>query len=215
MKIIVQHNNCKFINNLDSLASKHQIYNIDINNDIYKIDQKINPDIYIFTTSKIKYEEAHFCKHTSKTVVLYNDTTEAIESKSTNIIVINKSEIPHLYNPIRYKNLNKIKTIEISYFLDNDNEIPKDLDNILYPQTKQKIQMFNNPNIKHVQNMGTLSEDDKADILNETSTFISNNMFYAAEAYLCGCDVVDFNMKKIDVDIDKFQTYLQFFESIL
>lgn len=214
MKIIIQHNNCKFINNLDSLAEKYRTYNIDINNNIYKIDQKINPDIYVFTTSKIKYEEAHFCKNTQKTIILYNDTSDAIES-STNIKAINKSEMPNLYNPIRYKNMNQIKSIPISYFLDNDTEIPQALNNMLYPQTKQKIQLFNNVNVKHVQNMGTLSEDDKSEILNQTSTFISNDMFYAVEAHLCGCDVVDLNMKKIDINIDKFQTYLQFFESIL
>ena len=52
MKILIQYSNCKFINNLDSMSDKHELISVNIENNIYQIQQKINPDIYILIASK-------------------------------------------------------------------------------------------------------------------------------------------------------------------
>ena len=127
MKIIVKHNDCKFINNIDSLSSlKHDIIYVNINNNIYQIEQKINPDIYILSAEKLTDEETHFCQNIkSKKVFIYQKSTEKISIP--NAVFLYDSELPVLYNELRFNNQNTHKDIEYSYFLDNDIDIPEQL----------------------------------------------------------------------------------------
>jgi hypothetical protein len=93
-----------------------------------------------------------------------------------------------------YHNTDSIKIDRKIYFLDQDDEIPEPLLCNLYPKSKDKILMFNNPKISHYQNIGFVTEQDKAQILNTSKYFICNkNCIYAAEAYVCGCEILDMN----------------------
>ena len=215
MKIIVKHNDCKFVNNIDSLSSlKHDIIYANINNNIYQIEQKINPDIYILSAEKLTDEEVHFCQNTkSKKVFIYQKSIEKISIP--NAVFLYDSELPVLYNELRFNNQNTHKDIKYSYFLDNDIDIPEKLSKQLLPNKSYKIKLFNNERISHPQNLGLLSENDKSIILNRTQNYICNNMFYAIEAKLCGCRVLDLDLNSIDINIDNYKTYSNFFGDLL
>lgn len=212
MKIIIQQSNCKFINNLDSL--QHQSIFVTIENNIYQIEQIENPDIYVLIAEKLSNEELHFCNnHPNKKILVYNQSLENLDVPNCNII--NDSELPLLYNPKRFLNNNLQRDIEYSYFLDNDSNLPENLTYELLPNKVNSIKLFNNRSIDHPQNLGLLSEDDKATILNRTKKYICNNRFYAVEAIKCGCEVVDTSLKAIDIEANDSQTYSNYFESLI
>ena len=214
MKILIQYSNCKFINNLDSMSDKHELISVNIENNIYQIQQKINPDIYILIASKIGNEEAHFCHNNpNEKIIIYNDTEQNITLP--NAKTINSSTLPVLFNPNRFNNTHIDKDIEYSYFLDKDTTLPKKLTQHLLPNKVNTIKMFNNPKIDHSQKLGLLSENDKSDILNRTQNYICDNLFYAIEAHLCGCKVLDMDLQTIDIKPDNYQTYSMFFESLI
>lgn len=215
--ILVQNHNCKFINNIDSISDKYFITLTNINKNIYKIDQKINPDIYILISDYIDYEEIHFCNSTDKKIIIYEfnkPKSEQIKEKE-NIIVLNNKQTEIIYNEKRFHNSNSDREIEFCYFLDNDNTIPAKISQQLYPSSKKKFKLFNNKLIDNPQNLGLLNETDKARVLNSTQVFVTKNMFYAVEAFLCGCDVVDTDMQKISVNLNNYKTYEQYFENLI
>ena len=49
--------------------------------------------------------------------------------------------------------------------MDIDQDIPDNISKYLYPNSKLPIRMFNNSNILHYQNLGLLTEQDKAEVL--------------------------------------------------
>ena len=215
MKIILQYFSSKLINNLDNLSEEHEIIAINIDNNIYQIEQKLNPDLYVLCSEKIGHEEIHFINNTDKKIMIYNTNSSDISLKNKNITILNDSSLPLLYNPKRFYNQNIEKDIEYCYFLDKDKEIPNELSKHLIPNKVNKIKLFNNSNISHPQNLGYLSEDDKSYILNRSKNYICKDMFYAIEASLCGCNIVDTNLNPISLDIKNYQTYAQYFEDIL
>jgi hypothetical protein len=56
--------------------------------------------------------------------------------------------------------------------------------------------MFNSSEIQHHQNLGLISEIDKANILNAYEFFIDIHHNYTNEARLCGAKVVDVSQIK-------------------
>tara|TARA_B100001778_G_C18591856_1_gene632654 strand:+ start:1401 stop:2039 length:639 start_codon:yes stop_codon:yes gene_type:complete len=212
MKIIIQQSNCKFINNLDSL--QYQSISVNIKNNIYQIEQIEQPDVYVLIAEKLSNEELHFCSNNpNKKILIYNQSPKDLDVP--NATIISDTELPCLYNPNRFSDNKSNKDIEYSYFLDNDSALPENLTYELLPNKINHIKLFNNRLIDHPQNLGLLSEDDKAVILNRTKKYICNNNFYAIEAIKCGCEVVDTSLSPIDVNIDDCQTYSNYFESLI
>ena len=217
-KILVQNFNARFFNNIDSLSTEYEVVYSAVDKNIYKIDQTIKPDIYILNMDTLSYEEIHFCNSVERKIFLYTKTDKNHwNTENTNQIkVIKESDIEKLYNPNRFFCKNQNRNIDLTYFLDNDSDIPEEIKSEIYPnKVKQKLRMFNNRNIVHPQNMGFLDEENKASILNSTKTFITKNLFYAAEAASCGCKVVDLNMNEIDVNIKEYITYKKYFEKLI
>lgn len=107
----------------------------------------------------------------------------------------------------------------ISCFLDNIDIIPEKLIDCLWPKTKLKIRMFNNPKIKHIQNLGSLNELDKSNILKESKYYLDINGSYLKEAILFGCKILTLdtlsNMTPLDVSIPIYKTYDHIMREIL
>ena len=221
MKVLIQNFDCKFINNLDSISNKHQTIFVDITNNIYQISQTVVPDIYILIAEKLSYEELHFCQNNINTrIIIYNHNHTKVEPLLLNmkhIKILNSNTIPILYNPKRYNNMNIVnKNIDYVYFLDNDQQIPISLKKLLLPNNQtHNIKLFNNRHIEHPQNLGFLTENDKSLILKSSINYICHNMFYAVEAYLSGCSVLDTELNSISIDTNDYQTYEHFFESMV
>lgn len=217
-KILVQNFNARFFNNMDALSAEYEVVYSTVDKNIYKIDQTIKPDIYILNMDTLSYEEIHFCNSVERNIFLYTKTDKNHwnTENANKIKVIKESDIKKLYNPNRFFCKNQNRNIDLAYFLDNDSDIPKEIKSEIYPnKVKQKLKMFNNRNIVHPQNMGFLDEENKVSILNSTKTFITKNLFYAAEAMNCGCKVVDLNMNEIDVNIKEYITYKEYFEKLI
>tara|TARA_B100002019_G_scaffold133692_1_gene114990 strand:+ start:8871 stop:9530 length:660 start_codon:yes stop_codon:yes gene_type:complete len=218
MQIVVQKDDNKFINNLDSISG-HTIAYTDFNNDIYKIHQNRQPDLYILVAEKLGYEEIHFCRNVSEVkIVVYHTTDQKTDIDDINTIThLYNKDIPILYNPYRFFNNNQDnRSIHASYFLDNDQDIPDDITKLIYPNSSEyTIKMFNNFKIDHPQNLGFLTEVDKNDILNDSEFYICKNNFYALEATLCGCKVLNTQLEEIQIDPKEHQTYSSYIESII
>jgi hypothetical protein len=218
MQIIVQKDDNKFINNLDSVSG-HTIAYTDFNNNIYKIHQNRQPDLYILVAEKLGYEEIHFCRNVSEAkIVIYHTTDQKTDIDDIDTIThLYNKDIPTLYNPYRFFNNNQDnRPIHASYFLDNDQDIPDDITKLIYPNSSEyTIKMFNTSKIDHPQNLGFLTEVDKNDILNDSEFYICKNNFYALEATLCGCKVLNTQLEEIQIDPKEHQTYSSYIESII
>jgi hypothetical protein len=97
--------------------------------------------------------------------------------------------------------------------------IPENLNRYLYPKTKLPIKLFNNPNIKHHQNLGILSEIEKATVLKNSMFYLTIDEHYLAEAWESGCNVL--TVPELDLLISKkyktkkyYQTYSSFMEQL-
>jgi hypothetical protein len=110
----------------------------------------------------------------------------------------------NLFTSKNNENYNRID--RIAYFLDEDSEIPQHIKKHLYPETKDsKFLLFNNKSIQHPQNLGMLTELDKNDILNNCKYFVSNKYeSYVAEAYTCGCVILDAETLTINKNTNSF-----------
>lgn len=233
IKLFTQNLNNKFTNNILYLNDQDIVVSTgNTENILYKIHSKYNFNNYIFNTSLFNNEVAQFIAEYCSTIKIFifhdqqpnidilkeyekfciNITQDSVEGFDTKIVPKN------IVNDITYKNTSYPKDDSIVFFLDNLNEIPENIQNLLYPNTKLKIKLYNNQNIKHPQNIGMISENDKALILNKSSYFISYNEYYEQEASICGCTILDYN----DLDLQKpkqvqqnYITYKQFLLDIL
>lgn len=210
IKICLPNLDNKFINNIKLVHNNLEFYS-NMDNDIYKFHHKITPHVYIFDGSSITNDIFEFISEygdTETKIYIYH----GIKHNKDSIRYIKKAkhlthhaiyqhykqyhnviQIPsNLINPHIYfnKNINK-KNVKI-YFLDNENSIPEKLNNMLYPNSKDIIWLFNNHNIRHVQNLGFLPELEKPLLMNSVKYFITNeNLDYAVEGVACGCKVLN------------------------
>jgi hypothetical protein len=207
------------------------VISTDINNDLYKIYHNYQFSIGIFLASKFNNETAQFVSEFySKQVkcIIYHDidNTDVMSdfNKAAHHLSHNNykntTTIPKMINNHLYKNLGLIRR-KSSYavFLDNNKNIPDNMIDILYPNTKLYINMFNSEYVSHPQNLGKISEIEKADILNSYEFFIDINGNYSAEAVACGAKLISVDQvklgkktkisNKIDPTITTYETFIR------
>jgi len=238
IKIFLPEINNKFYNAMQNLRDdRYMTYSIHPV-DIYNIHYQINADVYIFDASYVSNEILQFINEYSEVSVktyIYHSYTSLNKDmlkyikKSKHIVPYNLFEEYKVYkniiqfpeyiinDKIFYKSNFEQRIDRVAYFLDSDNEIPTNIQNNLYPNTKDsKLLLFNNSKISHPQNLGLLSELDKAKILNEYQYFMCNKYNeYIAEAITCGCDLVDNNLNKVEKDNLDITTFQKFIRDIL
>jgi len=235
MNFFIQPADNKFINNtiisLREMGS--DVLSVPIQQDLYRIYHKFQFESAIFLASKFDNEVAQFisefCSKGIKFYIyhdgnIYYDLLQHYGSVCKSLTSTKYEKciyIPELINQYLYKNNKQKKEPIISCFLDSITEIPKELEEYLYPNSNLKLRLFNNSNIKHYQNLGILNEYDKSTILNQSEYFLSFDDYYANEAIACGCKVISTkDLKKIDKvknkkSKQKVQTYQAFIESNL
>lgn len=231
MKVFVQQHDDKFINNLTfSLRSMHiDTYCSDINQDLYRIYHYYPFDIAIFLASKFNNETAQFIsefyssqnikffiyhdQHNEEIISLFGSAAiNLVHTASSNKSIL----IPELINLFLFSNL-KIprKKNRYAVFLDGIKEIPDNLNDKLYPNTKLQISLFNSSHIQNPQNIGLISEIEKAQILNTYEFFIDINNNYANEARVCGAKVLDIDKLKEKSKPDKNNKSIQTYEEFI
>lgn len=93
----------------------------------------------------------------------------------------------HIYDSTVFHNLNVERNDKILTILHSDNAINHNLlDNILYPNTKLKIVTINNPEFKHVQNIGVANSSDISLLFNQYNKLLDLTGSYLIEAQACG-----------------------------
>jgi hypothetical protein len=231
MKLTVQYNNNKFINNIGTLRISHlSIDMVSVDGILYQLFYQQKFSHMVFVESIVTNEILQFISEFFQQVKIF-----IYHDKQPNMDFINTygSTIRHIIqSPIKLNNcinLPKLINNQIFYdkkekkddsivcFLDNlsETDISNKLVPILYPSNKEKIKLFNSPNFKHPQNLGLLSEEDKAYILQKSSSFISINDEYVAEALACGCDILDHNLNKIAIDNNQFLSSYVSYETFI
>jgi len=237
MKFFVQELDDKFINNIVISLRRmgHQVVSCPISDDLYRTYYKFKFDHAIFVSSLFNMEIAQFISefhskdikffiyHNEKEINL--DILTHFNQACTNLSLIKHKQciqIPSLVNDYIYVNTKTKKRDHISCFIDQLDNIPEELEEHLYPNSKLKIRLFNNHRIKHHQNLGMLNEFTKPEILNESEYFLSIDNYYSNEALNCGCKVISLselkNLKsksKIKTSKKKITTYKNFIESNL
>lgn len=201
MNIFISYDDNKFINNLILT----RIYGVNINsgihkNQLYRIHHNYKNHVYIFTTSSIDKECLQFIEdYGSKTnIFIYHESldTDIVQKLGSCFHLIHDSstqanniiQIPNLINKNIFYNKNLDRLDSVVTFIDNLKALPDNLNDILYPNTKWKIKMYGSK-IKHNQNIGYITEIDKAEILNKNQHYLSIDNYYENEANACGCKI--------------------------
>lgn len=237
-KILIPNINNKLYNNLSLTRSDYAYFMpMYINKNIYNIYYQNPFDIFIIPYSIVDNSIIQFCleypdikKIIQLDTINYNldfiNTYKSVFTfliKSNDKISANSMVIPD--NLINDQILESIKSLQltkkdyIACFLDEIDELPKDLEKYLYPNTSLKIRMFNNPHIKHIQNLGMLNEIDKIKILSETQGYLALNDLYKNEALLNNCRVFTIEslsqMKSETNTKIKYNTYTELLNKII
>lgn len=240
-KILVQNADNKFINNL---AISHLSPPIErmvktIRDDLYKTFYSYRFESIILVASLLNPESKQFILEYNDEVniMIYDDINGAIideDIKKVCKILRNKAKdtnkskdkgeisIPRLLNQDIFKaDDNVTKKSQIAVFLDGINILPDTLvEKYLHPFSDLSIKMFNNSLVSHCQNLGTVPEKGKAKILQESEFYLCLTEEYLAEAWSCGCKVLD--IKELDNLIPKkyavpqtYQSYSNFIKNII
>lgn len=166
--------------------------------------------------------------NSSKKIVLYHDSInkDIIDNLGTYCINIGQRsdtssiiEIPSLINKHIFFNMNKQRNKYIPCFIDKESDINNDLFSVLYPNKKFNIRLFGPSSVKHQQNVGLLSEQDRAEVLNEAESCLLLDDSYLLEAVSCGTKILRPKDGQLIEDKillpDNIETYSQFLDRIL
>lgn len=234
-KLLVQYSNNKFINNI--LLSDTDFCEKTVSNtkgSLYKLYYTLKFNYLILTLSLLSEEENQFIEefHKNVSIYIYNDINDSsAETSNPNVKAIlqhskpsQKSSkiitIPILVNDKIFFKQNINKNNQLVCFLDSVSELPSMVKSYLYPSSKLPIKLFNNSNISHSQNLGLLSEKDKADILQKSVYYLAINDEYVPEAWACGCkvitpeEIIDLEPKQYRYS-KNFQSYVNFLKGII
>jgi hypothetical protein len=230
MKLFIQEFDDKFINNLSLIESQNSIIiNDSVHDNLYLIHYKYDFDAYVFVSSLLTNEIYQYILefNKSKRIILYHDIInqqiiDSVAQYCTNISSLDMDgviKIPTLINEHIYFNMNKQRSKYISCFIDSVETLHEDLLSILYPNKKFNIRLFGSSSIRHPQNVGLLSEQDKSEVLNSSEGFLLIDDLYLPEALSCGTKI--FRPKQGELVEDKSsirtntETYAQFLTRIL
>lgn len=233
-KLLVQYINNKFINNIQLSATNFCDKLVtNTSSQLYKIYYQYEFSHAIFIDSMLTNEEMQFVEEFGDVVDIYvYKDADTQNYKSCRLIkgVLSETKfddkikiikIPKLVNHDIYHNNDKIvKNNDIICFLDNFKSMPSCVDQYLYPKSKLPIKLFNNQDIIHPQNIGLVSEIDKAYLMQQSLYYLAIDDYYVPEAWACGCGVLSIE----DLDTLKpskykysqnFQSYSNFLKGLL
>jgi hypothetical protein len=183
-KIIVSKSNSRLLDNL-KIAMYHHKNNVDV----YVIDMKEIFKAYdIIQPYRICVSEHDF--NSMEVKAFYTAATD----KEKSIFIIDNDSLFHVVNTEIFRKYSMEKSNDIAILLDNINELPE---NILKLCDTRVVHMFNNPNIKHPMNLGTLLEHQKAFIFSSYKYIVGKNNIYKNESLLCGASYIDMDSGEV------------------
>lgn len=201
--ILIQQSLEKFLQNCSSIIFDDLLtIDIAIGNNLYQTFFKHKPEHCLFSGNAVSNETLQFCEDYSNTTNIYffhqNDQSYDKLKKLTSSMKVQHIGydvgdiiLPKLLiNDQLFYNINNNIKDSIVCFMDGLEAIPNNLLDLLYPSTTTPIKLFNCPNIKHYQNLGLLTEKDKASVLQTHKYYLDlsrNTPYsYTYEAIACG-----------------------------
>ncbi|MEX0594977.1 MAG: hypothetical protein WD512_00645 [Candidatus Paceibacterota bacterium] len=144
--------------------------------------------------------------------IIHNDVIEYCDKFKIKTIRQNASgsettvEYKHIYDSTSFINAKAVRNNKILTILHSNNDINhKLLDSIIYPKTKTKLVLINNPEFHHAQNVGVANSSDVAILFNKFAQVLDLTTSYSIEAQACGIDNIS-----LEGDILKNITELTF-----
>jgi hypothetical protein len=227
------------MNNMATSACLNiEVLSIDYRSNLYKLHQQNQISAYIFAVENLDKETLQFIDdyyrsvkffiyHRNINTSIINAATKCahlvheknIEALSTSASIIS---IPKLLNTnvfIRPDTKHNNKKNDIVCFMDQVAGIPERLQNLLYPNSKLNIKMYNGTQA-HAQNLGLASEYDKFHILSRSQSYLSLDGLYDQEARICDCDVFTTESLRVNKNINNsidmnYMGYTEFLKDIL
>jgi len=211
--ICTTKSNKKLNNNLGYYNSEHiRFFEFDAKQSIYKMYYASNKsiDTFIFNSSQMNQEIIDFITQLGdglKIIIYHDDNSEINLNDKVHHIVdynidLDGQKLPQfIINNKIYNNISSAfnKTYDMVYFLDQDMTIREGLSQLLYPNWKSQIRLFNGEKIQHYQNVGSINEQERKNILLESKTLLCSNEDYVCEAMMCGCHVADISSDNPDI----------------
>jgi hypothetical protein len=211
--ICTTKSNKKLNNNLGYYNSEHiRFFEFDNKQSIYKMYYSSNKsiDTFIINSSQMNQEIIDFINQLgdSLKVIIYHDDVTPINfgNKVQHIVDhhldLDGQKLPQfIINDKIYNDLPSTftKNYDMVYFLDQDTSITEGLSQLLYPNGKSQIRLFNGEKIQHYQNVGYINERERKNILLESKTLLFSNEDYVCEAVMCGCSVADISSNNPDI----------------
>jgi hypothetical protein len=234
-KLVVQYANNKFINNIHLSDTNYcEKWVLNTKNNLYKLYYSLKFNYLILVSSSLETEESQFINEFCNDIkiYIYNDNNDdsllqkypniegILQHHKPNIKESKIITIPILVNDKIFYNKKIEKNNNIVCFLENISEIPKELMEYLYPNSHLPIKLFNNKKVHHPQNLGLLTEQDKADLLQQSLYYLAIDNEYIPEAWACNCRVLEIKeLKTLEPKQYKysktFQSYVNFLKGIV
>jgi hypothetical protein len=186
-----------------------------VHNNLFDMHNKIQPDIVILPTNEYTQEFHDYIQeyHNRVKIILFTNNSVVNTNiinfwNSMNVIIISKTEwypeqqpnnfmsYDSLYDNEIYSNTNSNRNTKIAVYLSADDDKNQNLlKNVLYPNSKTSLVLFNSSTFKHPQNIGLLTPEDSAKILNTYDSLIDIDNRFNTEASACG-------IKNLSIDED-------------
>jgi len=207
--MIVQRNSSKLSKTISAYINQNiscPIKLIDIKNDIYKI-QFLNQQLkrYLFYVSSLNSSILSFINEYSKqySIYIYHDIKipySNILDNCHHLLTSNKDTssynqsifVGHILNNITFAPLTKNSpqhTFQSISFLNDHHPVSDGMHQIF---DEQNTVVFDSPH-PSVYNLGTTTEEEKNNLLNNTKKYINITNEYMPEANLLGCKILDLN----------------------
>lgn len=226
-KLLVQNCESKFFRNVGCLSiDNYQIINTNIHNNLYSLYYTNNITHALFKAELVTVEIIQFINDFSQSNVkcfIHHDTVvHPILNQLSNGNILHLSNKEHkdcvtipvnLVNTNVFFNNRDSRSDSIVCFCEY-NILPEFLNDYLYPKTKLPIKLFNNARVSHYQNLGLISEYDRAKILQTNKYYLAlnNDDPYILEAQHCGSivlQIADLNMYD-QIQYSKPASYIEY-----
>jgi hypothetical protein len=213
--LLIQQHESKFIQSLLHLQTESEgvkIIGSIFNERLYKLYFLNKPTHVLFIGSKLNAENLQFISEYSNIVkcYIYHDIklSESLisehlvscihlieEDAQDSVIPMKFFKIPPLINSQLFNSQNILKKRYagiVCFIHEFQSELPQSLQGVLLPNSSLPIKMFHNPSVLHPQNLGILTEVNRADVLRQHEYYLAfDNDEYIAEAVACGCKIIN------------------------
>jgi hypothetical protein len=213
--ILVQQSPEKFMQNCSALSFDDILMiDISIGNNLYQTFFRHKPEYCIFSGSLVDKEILQFCEDYSSSTNIYFFHIDSRSYENIQTLLPKDSKVIHigygdgydaaiptgLVNDQLFYNTNSNTKDGVVCFMDGLTSVPNELLDLLYPNTSVPIKLFNCPSIRHYQNLGVLTEQNKASLLQTHKYYLDLKQpvgfSYINEATTCGAKVVSLEQVK-------------------